>query len=96
MRQQQHRQQLPAAVFTGTCGGLAQAENGILSGDYAIGSDPAASDGKYIYRNGTGNFYNGLETTTKAELCFTVTVTGTYYMRQHLAEDTLSDSFYVR
>ena len=88
-----------SAVFTGTCGGLAQqAEDGVLSGNFAIGSDLAASNGKYIYTaNGTGNFYNGLETTTKAELCFTVTVTGTYYMRAStFAEDTLSDSFYAQ
>lgn len=82
-----------------SCGGLAQeAEDATLNGTFIVGEDTAASGGKYIHTpNGSGNFYNGPATENRAEFCFTVSITGTYYIRAStFAADTLNDSFYVQ
>ena len=82
-----------------TCAGLVQeAESGVITGNWGIGSDAVASGGSYIHApEGSGNFWNGANATQKASYCFNVTTAGTYRVKGNVyGADTLSDSFYVQ
>jgi len=82
-----------------TCAGLTQeAESGVITGNWGIGNDGAASGGSYIHApEGSGNFWNGANASQKASYCFNVATAGTYRIKGKVyGADTLSDSFYVQ
>lgn len=81
------------------CSGLErEAEAGALTGDFAIGSDGAASGSQYIYvPNASGNAWDGPSSLHKADYCFTVEDAGTYRVKGWVYGNTdLDDSFYVQ
>jgi len=81
------------------CGGLIQeAEDGTLTGNFMIGLDGAASDGRYIHLpNGSGNQWNGPDPAYKADYCFNVPTTGSYRIKGWIYAASGSDnSFYVQ
>lgn len=81
------------------CFGLErEAEAGILSGDFAVVNDSAAAGGAYIeIPQGNRTEWTGLNTTRRADYCFTVDEAGTYKLEGIVAgPNELSDSFYVR
>ena len=81
-----------------TCDGLErEAEGGLLSGNFLIGSDANASNGKYIHLpNGSGNNLNGATGSDWAEYCFTVINPGTYLLEGTvLATNGGRNSFYL-
>ncbi|WP_179137351.1 PASTA domain-containing protein [Candidatus Entotheonella palauensis] len=88
---------MPLNAHANSCGSLVQeAEDGVLSGTVAIGSDPAASGGQYMHvPNGTGN--SGVGSSDSAAYCFHVTTPGRYRIKGWVHAETWSDdSFFVR
>ncbi len=79
------------------CGGLVQeAEDGVLSGAFVMGSDVNASGGTYIHvPNGAGDSQpNG---PSQAAYCLHVTTPGVYYLKGWVhAASGADDSFFVR
>ncbi|MGB0384421.1 MAG: CotH kinase family protein [Ardenticatenaceae bacterium] len=77
---------------------LAEAESGSLTGDFVIGSDPAASGGEYIHvPEGAGNSFNSPNPNHQAQYCFTVATAGTYRIKGWAYADTGQDnSFFVQ
>jgi len=80
-----------------TCGPLTQeAEAGVLSGNFTIGTNSFASGGQFIHvPNGSGNQMNSLSSHI-AQYCFTVTQAGSYQIQGVTKGSTSSDnSFFV-
>ena len=84
---------------TPACGPMTQeAEAGMLSGAFFVGTDSNASGGQYIdVLPGTGNNYNGNTSVPhKAEYCFNVPSAGLYSLKGWVyAPNGNSDSFWV-
>ncbi|MEM7128615.1 MAG: spondin domain-containing protein [Chloroflexota bacterium] len=81
------------------CGGLQQeAEQGVLSGLFTVGSDSAASGGTYVHvANGEGNRGSTLDASQKMSYCMTVNSPGTYRIMGWTYSPSGGDnSFYVR
>ncbi len=92
----------PAPTSTppvGTCGPLVQeAENGVLFGDFAVGTDANASGGAYVAKPaGSGNNYSMSVNNHGARYCFTVTEPGTYQIQGFVyGENGNFNSFYAQ
>ena len=83
-------------TLAGVCGPLTQeAEVGILTGNFVVANDAAASGGQFIeVPNGNGN-QNSLSGHA-AEYCFTVTTAGTYRLNTIVrASGSNNNSFFV-
>ena len=88
-----------SASPAGSCIGLErEAEDGILTGDFAIVNDGNASGGQFVHiPEDNDSEWNGANAFQQAEYCFTVAEEGTYFIQGLVAGvDELSDSFYVR
>ncbi|MGB0384091.1 MAG: lamin tail domain-containing protein [Ardenticatenaceae bacterium] len=91
--------ELVPTIPTPVCGALtAEAETGVLLGDFVIGNDPVASGSEYIHvPEGSGNSFNSPNPNHQAQYCFTVDTAGTYRIKGWTYADTGSDnSFFVQ
>jgi len=88
---------MPFTVTVG-CGGLIQeAENGIITGGFTLGSDPAASNGQYVKSPTSVGTQLTPNPAQKVTYCFSVAVAGTYRIKTNVyAPGTSSDSFFVK
>lgn len=79
-----------------TCEQIVEAETGILTGNFQIGSDVNASNGQYVHvPNGTLSWVSEGNPHT-ATYCFGIVEAGTYVLNAVVYADTVSnDSFYV-
>jgi RHS repeat-associated protein len=80
-----------------TCGGLAQeAEDGTLAGNFAVGSDTAASSGAYVHTPDLGVKLDD-PSGSSAGYCVRVETAGTYRIQGWVyGPDLNNDSFFVR
>lgn len=78
------------------CGPMSQqAEDGDLSGNFALGDDENASGDQYIYATATSET-GGPDPENRARFCFTVPQAGTYYIQGWVyAANASSNSLYV-
>ena len=74
------------------------AETGVLSGAFEIGSDPVASSGQYVYvPNGVGTRFDGPDETHKITYTFNLLEEGTYRIKGTVyAANGSDDSFWVK
>jgi len=81
------------------CDGLArEAEDGLLTGDFRVDEDSAASAGGYIsVPNGRGSDWQAPSDYHKAQYCFTVAEAGEYVIAANVyGTNDGEDSFFVR
>ena len=81
------------------CGKLAQeAEEGLLSGFFTIGSDDQASGGRYVHvAQGWGERFDGLDSVHKVSYCIDVPAAGTYQiLATTYANGASNDSMYLQ
>jgi hypothetical protein len=74
-----------------------EAEDGVLSGGFDIGSDPAASGGEYVYVSGWSWRKSTPDENQKVEFTFNVSNAGYYRIKGWVyAPDASRDSFFVK
>lgn len=80
------------------CGPLSQeAEGGQLSGNFEVGSDSAASNGRYVHvPDGAGDFWKVAGNGHKAEYCFNVLTAGRYKIKTLHYGANNNNSFFVQ
>ncbi|MGB5619273.1 MAG: MopE-related protein, partial [Desulfobacterales bacterium] len=77
---------------------IRDAQTGVLSGAFEIGSDPVASSGQYVYvPNGVGTRFDGPDETHKITYTFNLLEEGTYRIKGTVyAANGSDDSFWVK
>ena len=74
-----------------------EAEDGVLSGGFDIGSDAAASGGKYVHVPGWSRRKSAPDENQKVEFTFNVSTAGYYRIKGWVyAPDGIRDSFFVK
>jgi PKD repeat protein len=88
----------PTPTSTPTPGGLVQeAEDGVLTGDFVVGSDGAASGGQYVHVPDAGVGLSSPDEGQKVSYSFTVDTPGTYRIKAWVYGDSgTNDSFFVK